>query len=263
MGGRWCSTLTHSRFASARAVWSATAAMPASIARWPVLPKPRTSLSAGVPVVWCISAIPYSPTPRRPDSMSVASANWSMPELPRSAMRLPRVSGSSSRPGAISQPRRSDLLTVPREATQPGRAPAANDRVAVVAELCVVVILDDQPVSAAGPGDQFLPAVSGEHDPGRPLVGGSDEHRPCSAALQRLDVQAVLVDGDRNRRHADGPCQFGRRVDRVGVLEGECGDAVDSQCPQQKCQCLRHSGVDHQLVAGGRDRVPLETSPEK
>ena len=79
-----------------------------------------------------------------------------------------------------------------------GQALQRADRVAVVAELGVIVVLDDDPAASAGPRDQLLAAVSGEHDAGGPLVGRGHQDGPGAGALERGDVDAVVVDRDRH-----------------------------------------------------------------
>ena len=95
------------------------------------------------------------------------------------------------------------------------------DRLAVVAELAVVVVLQDQAAGAPGPVDGGGPPVGVQRDAGGELVGGGQQDRahrrigpsspvsaPCSstathgvarpAACQEIpvDVEAVRLDGD-------------------------------------------------------------------
>ena len=72
------------------------------------------------------------------------------------------------------------------------------DRPAVVAELGVVVVLQDQAVDPAGPGEQGGAALGREHHPGRELVGGHDDRAHRRVGVEVADPQPVAVDAGRH-----------------------------------------------------------------
>ena len=80
--------------------------------------------------------------------------------------------------------------------TRPGEALERADRLPVVAELGVVVVLDDQPVRAVGPGHERGPTLRRQHAAGRVLVGGGHEHRVDVRARRAGRPDPRLVDRD-------------------------------------------------------------------
>ena len=62
------------------------------------------------------------------------------------------------------------------------------DRVAVVAELGVVVVLDDEAVGVARPRDQRVAPLGGEHHAGRGLVGRRHHDHLRAGGGERVDV---------------------------------------------------------------------------
>ena len=120
------------------------------------------------------------------------------------------------------------------------------DGCAVVAVLGVVVVLEDQPV----PFEQPCAARRAEHDPGRELVRGRDQHDPRAAALEGGDVEAFVV--DRHRRRA--PARRPRAARWTGSVPGS-SSAIRvmprfSSARVIEREALRDAGRDH-----GRGRV--------
>ena len=75
-----------------------------------------------------------------------------------------------------------------------------TDRGAVIAELGVVVVLDDQPVVAARPGDELVAASRGQDRARRELMGGrNDDCRPAPAR-QLVRHEAIPIDRDGSHR---------------------------------------------------------------
>ena len=94
------------------------------------------------------------------------------------------------------------------------------DRLAVVAVLGVVVVLEDERVAILGPGHERGPALGRHHRAGREVVGRSHDDSIRACPGQRRDVEAGLVDGDRN----DLQAVVDRRETEVlepGVLAGD------------------------------------------
>jgi hypothetical protein len=92
--------------------------------------------------------------------------------------------------------------------TDQGHARAARalqraHRPPVVAELRVVVVLDDQPVHASRPVEQRGTAPGGQHDPRGELVRRAHDHRlHLRVRGQPLDQQPLVVDRDRHGAQA-------------------------------------------------------------
>ena len=109
---------------------------------------------------------------------------------------------ASPRPTAVAQPRRADQPAHPQRRRQrlAGRAHAHHPvgrqaldrahRLPVVAELGVVVVLDDETVHSVRPLDQRVSSLGRQHHPGRRLVGRASPRRPapaCGRAPPRRD----------------------------------------------------------------------------
>ena len=126
----------------------------------------------------------------------------------------------------------------------------AADRVAVVAELGVVVVLEHQPVHLGGPGDQLGPPPWRQDDPGGVLVGGRDQHHPGGAAAERADVDALVVDRDGQPDGAGRP-QQGVGALAVRVLDGQGDRAGPGQGADDQVEAL--GDAVHHDQAAGRD----------
>ena len=64
---------------------------------------------------------------------------------------------------------------------------------AVVAQLGVVIVLEDHAAGLAGPVAQREPAFRGEHRAGRELVRRSDQHGVGRGVTELVDADAELV----------------------------------------------------------------------
>ena len=107
--------------------------------------------------------------------------------------------------------------------TRSGSRPCSAPTGAVVAELTVVVVLQDQPAVARAQSTAAARRSGRQRDPGRELVGGRQQHRadaahrvklpvraPRSSTKQRRDAQAgvgeqVAVEVETVRLDGDGP----------------------------------------------------------
>jgi hypothetical protein len=129
------------------------------------------------------------------------------------------------------------------------------DRLAVVAELRVVVVLDDERVGLAGPRDQGVPAFRCQHHSGRPLVSGRRDDGPGTAGGERTDVEAVLVDGYGHGHHA-GPASHGNRcvVAVARILERDHADAGPAQGAQRQPEPFGEPAAHHDPLGAGRHR---------
>ena len=76
------------------------------------------------------------------------------------------------------------------------------DRATVVAELAVVVVLDDEAAGAFRPAHDLEPASRAERDADRELVRRGEQYR--IHVPEAVDHRAARVDGDGDRREARG-----------------------------------------------------------
>jgi hypothetical protein len=109
------------------------------------------------------------------------------------------------------------------------------DRRAVVAELGVVVVLQHP----SAPRAQGGAALGREHHAGRVLVRRRDQHRLCSAAHQRIDVEPLRVDRHRHELHQ----RRERRAheDAARLLDREPCHAAREERPAGDHQALGHA----------------------
>jgi hypothetical protein len=124
------------------------------------------------------------------------------------------------------------------------------ERAAVVAQLSVVVVLDDQRAAPSGPGGERLPPLAAEGGTARVGVRGCDEERVDARVVERLRVESELVDGDRDRLQsacADRISVPGvaRLLDGDAVRAGAAEDATDERQP------LHEPAADDDPVGGG------------
>ena len=127
-----------------------------------------------------------------------------------------------------------------------GREPLQRaDRLAVVAELGVVVVLDEDAVALARPGDRVAAAGRGEDDAGRGLVRrGEDGRAHVGAGVAQ--PRAVRVHG-----HGDGaqpgPLGDRRPVLVARVLEPELRVPGPRERLEDEVQALREAAADDHL----------------
>jgi hypothetical protein len=133
-----------------------------------------------------------------------------------------------------------------------GEALERADRHTVVAELGVVVVLDDQRVVAARPGDEVAAPASVERRAGRIGVRRGDEHGRDVVAVERGSVEAAPVDRDGHRLEA------GHR-DRVAVgaearvLDRDPARAAAAQRAADEREPLGHAGAGQDAARLGGD----------
>ena len=122
------------------------------------------------------------------------------------------------------------------------------DRLAVVAELPVVVVLDDEPTAANGPVDRRGTPVGRERDTERELVCRGQQHRigvaqvagPGAVGVHGQDPEAEPVRG-RGRR--DGPARPYSSTASVVAPRAR-------RTPAEQTEALREPGTDHEPVGG-------------
>ena len=126
-----------------------------------------------------------------------------------------------------------------------GEALQRTDRVAVVAELGVVVVLDHDPVAAACPVDQRRAPLGREHRARRVLVRGGEEDRPGVEPLERGGVGAVSVDRERHGLEP-GAGEGARQTRPARLLDGDAPDAAGrEQAPQEREARPEAAGDQH------------------
>ena len=141
-------------------------------------------------------------------------------------------------------------------------------RLAVVAELGVVVVLDDQPTgSGSSPIDQLTTAIRREHTTEWVLVGRRHDHHIGLDRAQASGVDPVVIDGDRNDSGPDGSDRVPLGVG-AGVFDGDPDRSPGTrQFGDQQPQRGTHPGRDHHAGRIGTDgpdagQVPGDHRPE-
>ncbi len=147
-----------------------------------------------------------------------------------------------------------------------GREPVDGpDRLPVVPEFGVVVVLEDQPVAAGSPRLERGPALRRHDRSGGEVVRGRDDDRVRGGPCQRLHDEPVVVDRDRID-HETGPLGGPDRVALARVLDGDPSRSVGPQDLGHKAEGLGEPVADDDPlgVGGGaahaveirRQRVP-------
>ena len=135
-----------------------------------------------------------------------------------------------------------------------GKPVERPDRLAVVAVLGVVVVLEDQRVAILRPGDERRPPLRRQDRAGRELVSRRDDDGVGVGAGEHRDVQALVVDADRGDLE---PVVAGRRR-RLGesrVLGGDAPSAGLAHDLDDEPLGLGEAVADHDRVGVG-DRAP-------
>ena len=167
--------------------------------------------------------------------MKRASASWSSSAAPVPARACAARDGGGERrrQDEPAEPHRRGERLAGRARVDDalGRQPLQGaDRVAVVAVLRVVVVLDEDRVAIARPVQQRRAPRRREHGAGGELVRGRQDHGVDVERAEPLDLQAVGVDRDRHRFEARVERRLGlRRPARV--LDGDAPRAAFAQRP--------------------------------
>ncbi len=131
-----------------------------------------------------------------------------------------------------------------------GHALQRAHRLPVVAELPVVVVLDDQAARRPRPLGQRVPAGRVQGRPGRVLVGGSHHDRtrcPPGDPGQGLGAGAAVV--DRQRQHGQaGPADDLTVEFQARILHRDRGRPRGAKHPRKQRQGLDIPRGDHDLV---------------
>ena len=135
--------------------------------------------------------------------MKSARASWPATSEPRSSIAFTEISAQAARSGGSIQPSRipASAACSPSRctATRSGASPcSAPDP--LVAQLGVVVILDDQPVAPLGPFDQRRAALALSTAPVGNWWAGVTTTAAAPTLAQRLTSMPLIVDGDRHDR---------------------------------------------------------------
>ena len=151
---------------------------------------------------------------------------------------------------AQAQSRRQGLRHAADVGDPPGvEALQRADGLAVVAELGVVVVLDDQAVAVRRPGEELAPALAAEHDAGGELVRRRYERR---VGGQLPDDHAVGIELARHELEAERPDLLVQAVVR-GVLDRDAPPSARGEDAQQQVHRLGGALDDEDLVGIGDD----------
>ena len=131
----------------------------------------------------------------------------------------------------------------------------------LVGQLAVVVVLDDQRLVRRRPLDQRGTPLAAQDGAGRELVAGRDDDD--ADAVERVDAQALLVDG---HRHDLEPRLLDREPVRVParVLDRDALGALPAQPPAERREAGAEAAAhDHVLGVGGGAAHPRELRGER
>src|SRR6266540_7158552 len=121
------------------------------------------------------------------------------------------------------------------------------ERATVIAELGVVVVLDDEHAAAVCPGRECLAAGAVEGAAARIRVRGSNKSCVCAAVRQCDQIESALVDRDWHRLKPN-------RLDRAAMpavarlLDGNASRSRSPERTAQQRQPLREACADHDAV---------------
>ena len=135
-----------------------------------------------------------------------------------------------------------------------------GDRIAVVAQLAVGIVLDDQEIVLVGERGEPLTSRPREHDARRIVVVGDDidELGPQSGLEsfgELVDIETVGVDG-----HPDqiglGGAEHLASTDIAGVADDDGIAGVEQDAADEVERLLGPGGDEHRVGAAGRDELP-------
>ena len=126
------------------------------------------------------------------------------------------------------------------------------DRLPVVAELAVVVVLQDEAAGGPCPVDDRRPPVRGQRAAERELVGGRQQHRVRGERGQGVDARGTRVEGQR-RGGEPGLAQQSGVVAEAVRLHGRGPGAAPAQGAGYQHQAVREPRADHDPFGPGVD----------
>ena len=187
---------------------------------------------------------------KRPVSISRASAAWSSCGTPRQerdfSVRMRVAEARRCEDPADAQGGRQGLADrSQRHHAVGGEALQRADRLPVVAELGVVVVLEDHPVDLVRPLHQLVATGRAQHRPGRALVGRRQQHGTGTAGAQVVDPDPLRVD-------AGPPTPAARPAARCG--RGPAGPGPPAR--SARCRARRGRRARTSAPAGSRPRRP-------
>jgi hypothetical protein len=128
-----------------------------------------------------------------------------------------------------------------------GHALERGDRMAVIAELRVVVVLDDHRCLLDRPGEQPGAPVGGEHDAGRELMRRRRDHGIDAHAIEAVDYEPALVDGDRDRVQSS-QTHRARVMRPRRVLNADAPCAAATQDLERDCEPVREARCHDNVI---------------
>lgn len=121
------------------------------------------------------------------------------------------------------------------------------DRLSVVAEFAVVVVLDDDAIVSARPPNERCASSRLEGDAGRVLVGGGHDGDLGAETREVVDLCAVVVDRQRDDGKLVG-ADDGTVRRQARVFQGHGVDADRAQCPPQQGDAVGEPAADHHAL---------------
>ena len=129
-----------------------------------------------------------------------------------------------------------------------------TNRLAVVAELTVVVVLDDPTIAPSRPLDERdSPCRRHRHSEGI-LVRGRHERRTRSSAVEDVDSQSVVIDRNPRDRKAGTCAELGMEGER-GVFDRDRVETGGAQRLREHAQCLGEATEDDDVLRIGANRA--------
>ena len=137
------------------------------------------------------------------------------------------------------------------------------DRVAVVAELGVVVVLDDEPIRSVGPRDEVRATLRRHHRTRRELVGRGHDDGGRAERVERVRPDTLAI--DRHADHAQPDRLRGGPAGRLGrSLERDLRRATGQEHPRDEVETLGEAlGDDHPLGLDADAANPAEVATER
>jgi hypothetical protein len=72
------------------------------------------------------------------------------------------------------------------------------DRLPIIAELGIVVVLNDRRAALLRPPEESEPPLGSQNNPGRRLMRGREHYSPRNCGAERINVYPMLVDRNRD-----------------------------------------------------------------
>jgi hypothetical protein len=124
------------------------------------------------------------------------------------------------------------------------------DWLPVVAEFGVIVIFDNETIAIICPLQQRVPPLWSKNDPSRRLMRGSENNSARSCRCQRIYVDTMLVDSNRDSLQPGTDCDQAI-VHVARVFNADLPDAETGERSKDEVQSLSKTGADDEVFGFG------------